>query len=104
MAKQIILKPVFSEKAQDLETAGNQFTFVVAKTANKHQIREAVTAMFDVRVASVNTLRMPAKLRRRFTKRGLELGKRSAYKKAVVTLREGETIDTFGAPDFDAED
>ena len=104
MAKQIILKPVFSEKAQDLETAENQFTFVVAKTANKHQIREAVTEMFDVRVASVNTLRMPAKLRRRFTKRGLELGKRSAYKKAVVTLREGETIDTFGAPDFDAED
>ena len=104
MAKQIILKPVFSEKAQDLETAQNKFTFVVAKTANKHQIREAVTEMFDVKVEAVNTLRMPAKLRRRFTKRGLELGKRNAYKKAVITLKAGETIETFGAPDFDAED
>ena len=104
MAKPIILKPVVSEKAQDLETGLNKYTFVVAKTANKHQIREAVTEMFDVKVAAVNTLRMPAKLRRRFTKRGLELGKRAAYKKAVVTLREGEAIDTYGELDLGADD
>lgn len=103
MATQIILKPVVSEKAQDLETELNKYTFVVAKTANKHQIREAVTDMFDVKVDSVNTIRMPAKLRRRFTKRGLELGKRNAYKKAIVTLEAGEAIDTYGDLGLDQE-
>ena len=96
MATAIILKPVITEKSQELSTRGNRFSFVVAKTANKHQIREAVESMFDVNVTAVNTLRMPAKLKKRFTKRGLQLGRRDAYKKAVVTLRDGETIDFYG--------
>lgn len=96
MANAIILKPVISEKSQELSSAKNHFTFVVAKSANKHQIREAVEGMFDVKVTSVNTLRMPAKLKKRFTKRGLQHGRRDAYKKAVITLNEGETIDFYG--------
>ena len=96
MTTQIIQKPVITEKSQELSTGRNQFTFVVQKTANKYQIRTAVEAMFDVKVASVNTLRMPAKLKSRFTKRGLQLGRRNAYKKAIITLRDGETIDFFG--------
>ena len=96
MTKHIILRPVITEKSQDVATAGNRFTFVVAKTANKIEIRDAVESMFDVKVSAVNTLRMPAKLKKRFTKRGLQHGRRDAYKKAVVTLREGETIDFYG--------
>ncbi len=96
MTTQIIQKPVITEKSQELSTGRNQFTFVVQKTANKYQIRTAVEDMFDVKVASVNTLRMPAKLKSRFTKRGLQLGRRNAYKKAIITLRDGETIDFFG--------
>ena len=96
MTTQIIQKPVITEKSRELSTGRNQFTFVVQKTANKYQIRTAVEDMFDVKVASVNTLRMPAKLKSRFTKRGLQLGRRNAYKKAIITLRDGETIDFFG--------
>jgi len=96
MTTQIIQKPVITEKSQELSTGRNQFTFVVQKTANKYQIRSAVESMFDVKVASVNTMRMPAKLKSRFTKRGLQQGRRNAYKKAIITLREGETIDFFG--------
>jgi len=96
MTTQIIQKPVITEKSQELSTGRNQFTFVVQKTANKYQIRTAVESMFDVKVASVNTLRMPAKLKSRFTKRGLQHGRRNAYKKAIITLRDGETIDFFG--------
>lgn len=96
MANAVILKPVITEKSQALSAEGNRFTFVVAKTANKHQIREAVEDMFSVKVRKVATLRMPAKLKKRFTKRGLQHGRRDAYKKAIVTLGEGESIDFFG--------
>ncbi len=96
MANAVILKPVISEKSQGLSTNRNQFTFVVAKTASKYQIRAAVQDMFDVKVVSINTLRMPAKLKKRFTKRGLQYGRRDAYKKAVITLPEGESIDFYG--------
>ena len=96
MSKTIILRPVITEKSQELSTSHNQFTFVVDKQANKYQIREAVEDMFDVKVSAVNTLRMPAKLKKRFTKRGLQNGRRNAYKKAIITLREGESIDFYG--------
>lgn len=96
MANAVILKPVITEKSQGLSTTANKFTFVVAKTATKNQIRAAVEDMFDVKVAGINTLRMPAKLKKRFTKRGLQHGRRNAYKKAVITLNEGESIDFYG--------
>ena len=95
MATSTIIRPVLSEKSQDLGEA-NKFVFVVEKTASKHQIRVAIEEQFDVKVESVNTLRMPAKLKTRFTKRGLQKGKRPAYKKAIVKLPEGETIDLYG--------
>ena len=96
MANAVILKPVITEKSQAISADGSRFTFVVDKTANKYQIREAVEDMFSVKVKDVATLRMPAKLKKRFTKRGLQHGRRNAYKKAIVTLRDGETIDFFG--------
>ncbi len=92
----VIIKPVITEKSQLLSGDGNRFTFVVAKTANKYQIREAVERQFEVSVTRVNTIRMPAKLKSRFTKRGLQRGRRNAYKKAIITLKDGDTIDFYG--------
>ena len=95
MATSTIIRPVLSEKSQDLGEE-NKFVFVVEKTASKHQIRVAIEEQFDVKVTSINTLRMPAKLKSRFTKRGLQKGRRPAYKKAIVQLPAGETIDFYG--------
>ena len=96
MATQVLIRPVITEKSQQIGRDGTRFTFVVAKDSTKPQIKVAVQEMFDVKVKSINTLRMPAKLKTRFTKRGLQKGRRNAYKKAIVTLRDGETIDFFG--------
>ena len=96
MATTTIIRPVVTEKSQQLSTELNKFVFVVEKTANKHQIRVAIEEQFNVKVRDVNTARMPAKLKTRFTKRGLQKGRRPAYKKAIVTLHAGETIDFYG--------
>ena len=99
MATATIIRPVLSEKSQDLSTNENKYVFVVEKTASKHQIRVAIEEQFDVKVESVNTIRMPAKLKSRYTKRGLQKGRRPAYKKAIVKLPLGSEID-FYAEDF----
>ena len=96
MATNTIIRPVVTEKSQQLSSVLNKFVFVVEKTASKHQIKVAIQEQFEVKVQDVNTTRMPAKLKTRFTKRGLQKGRRSAYKKAIVTLKAGETIDFYG--------
>lgn len=96
MAKEILIKPIISEKSELLSEKLNQYSFVVNKTANKVEIRKAVEAMYSVTVSSVNTINMPSKAKNRNTKSGLIKGSKSAYKKAMVTLSEGENIDFFG--------
>ncbi len=96
MAKQILIKPVITEKADTLSENRNQYTFVVHKNANKIEIKKAVAEMYNVEVKSVNTLVMPAKAKNRNTRRGVIRGRVSSYKKAVVTLADGETINFFG--------
>jgi len=91
----IILKPVVTEKMNLKGEALRQYGFVVDKRANKVQIKKAVEALYGVTVESVNTMRYAGKQKSRFTKTGLITGKRNSYKKAVVTLREGETIDFY---------
>lgn len=88
-AYQIIKKPVITEKATDQTAARNAYTFRVPTDANKIEIRQAVQLLFDVHVTSVNTSRVAGKFRRR----GYTAGKTPDWKKAVVTLREGEMID-----------
>jgi len=95
MAKTILIKPVVSEKAELLSENQEQYTFVVAKSANKIEIRNAVEARYGVSVDRVNTLVMPGKTKNRSTKSGLLRGRVSAFKKAVVTLAEGETIELY---------
>ena len=96
MAKEILVKPLITEKAEILSEGLNQYTFVVARTANKVEIRKAVEAMYGVAVDSVNTAVMPGKTKNRTTKSGVLRGRVPAFKKAMVTLAEGEEIDFFG--------
>ncbi len=83
-----ILSPVITEKATML-SENNQVVFNVPLTATKPQIKEAVEALFKVKVNAVNTIRVLGKVKRF---RG-QLGKRNDFKKAIVTLNEGDTID-----------
>jgi large subunit ribosomal protein L23 len=96
MAKGILIKPIISEKAELLSESKNQYSFVVNKKANKVEVRKAVEEMYSVTVASVNTMIMPAKAKNRNTRSGLIKGRVSSFKKAIITLSEGEEIDFFG--------
>lgn len=71
------------------------YGFIVDYKANKIQIRQAIEAMYNVTVDRVNTMRVPGKIRTRYTKTGFTKGSTGAYKKAVVTLKEGESIDFY---------
>lgn len=95
MRHQILVKPIISEKAESLSENLNQYSFVVQKGANKIEIKKAVEEMYNVSVRSVNTLIMPAKAKSRFTRTGVQKGHQSSYKKAIVTLAQGEEIDFF---------
>lgn len=88
---EIILGPVDTEKGNIQKEELNQLTFEVAKTANRVQIRKAIESVFDVKVASVRTLNVKGKIKRR----GRILGKRKDWKKAVVTLVPGHRIKFF---------
>lgn len=89
-ARDVIIRPIVSEKSYAaLEL--NTYTFLVDKRANKTEIKEAVQAIWDVRVVSVNTMNRRGKLkRRRFTQ-----GKRPDEKRAIVTLADGDSIEIF---------
>ncbi|MDA9563205.1 50S ribosomal protein L23 [Flavobacteriales bacterium] len=91
----ILLKPIITEKMSAQSEKLNRFGFVVDKGANKIQIKEAVEGMYGVAVESVNTLNYGGKRKTRNTKAGVVTGKTNAFKKAVVTLAEGDTIDFF---------
>ena len=92
---QIVLKPIVTEKmtatAEDLQRYG----FVVKYDANKIQIKDAVEKLYGVTVEKVWTMRYAPKAKSRFTKSGVVTGKTAAYKKALVSLAEGETIDVY---------
>ncbi len=96
MTKSILVKPIISEKSETLSENLNQYSFVVAKTANKVEIGKAVEAMYNVAVTSVNTINMPSKAKVRNTRGGVQKGRVSGYKKAIITLEDGESIDFFG--------
>lgn len=96
MAKNVLIKPLITEKTEYLTSKRSQYTFVVDKKSNKIEIKNAVEKMYSVNVESVNTVVMPTKFRTRNTKAGLIKGRISGFKKAVITLADGEQIDYFG--------
>ena len=91
----IIVKPIVTEKMTQLSEKLNRFAFVVDNNANKLQIKKAVEELYDVAVISVNTMNYDGKLKSRNTKSGVLTGRTKAFKKAVVTLKEGDTIDFY---------
>ena len=90
-----IIKPLVSEKANAITEKLNQFSFVVRPEANKLQIKAEVEALYNVSVVSVNTIKYAGKSKSRYTKAGLVRGRGNAFKKAIVTLKEGESIDFY---------
>lgn len=94
--KIILLKPLITEKADTLSESKSQYSFIVDKNANKIEIKKAVESLYTVNVESVNTMVIPGKRKTRNTKRGVLHGRKPSYKKAIVTLAEGDNIDFFG--------
>ena len=90
-----IIKPIITEKITKEGEVFNRFGFVVDKKANKVQIKKAVEAAYGITVVDVNTMNYRADRTTKYTKSGLISGKTSAYKKAVVQVKEGETIDFY---------
>lgn len=90
-ARDILIRPLITEESSILQAEQNKYTFEVHRSATKIDIRNAIEDMFDVTVSSVRTLNMPGKDRRV----GRSVGRRPDWKKAIVKLAEGETIDMF---------
>jgi large subunit ribosomal protein L23 len=90
--RDVVIRPIVSEKSYGLLDRG-VYTFVVHPDANKIEIRHAIEAIFNVRVANVNTLNRKGKRKR--NRRSFTFGTRSDTKRAIVTLREGDRIDLF---------
>jgi large subunit ribosomal protein L23 len=93
--KNILIKPLVTEKVTVLNEKG-KYGFVVDKSANKIQIKQAVEKQYGVNVEEVKTLIAPGKKKTRYTKAGIMSGKTSSYKKAIVKVAEGEIIDFYG--------
>lgn len=92
---EVLVKPLITEKMTALSEKLGSYGFVVNRKANKVEIKDAVEKFYGVTVSSVNTMVLPGKKRSRNTKSKFIVGRTSAYKKAIVTLAEGETIDFY---------
>ncbi|MBQ0158653.1 MAG: 50S ribosomal protein L23 [Bacteroidales bacterium] len=90
-----IIKPMVTEKMTVITEKQNQYGFIVRPEANKLQIKAEVEALYNVTVVSVNTMRYAGKNKSRYTRAGLLRGRTNAFKKAVVTVKEGDTIDFY---------
>ena len=91
----IIIKPLLTEKMTKIGETFNKYGFIVKRDVNKLQIKVAIEEMYNVTVTSVNTIRYAGKTKSRNTKAGVITGKTNAFKKAIVTLAEGNKIDFF---------
>jgi len=91
----IIQKPIITEKLTLQGEKLNRYGFIVSIRANKVEIRKSVENLYGVKVASVNTMRYGGKVKSRYTKAGILTGKTNAFKKAIVTLVDGDKIDFY---------
>lgn len=92
----ILIKPVITEKMTDESEKYNRFGFIVDRRANKLEIKDAVEKMYGVSVDKVRTMVYPGKAKSRNTKGGVISGRTNSYKKAIVDVAEGESIDFYG--------
>lgn len=92
----IIIKPIVTEKMTKMaDNKQSRFAFYVQSQANKIEIKKAVEGLYNVTVLDVNTLNTRGKKKSRYTKSGIISGTTPSYKKAIVTLKEGDTIDFY---------
>lgn len=91
----ILLRPLITEKMTSDSEKNNRYGFVVAKSANKIQIRQAVEKQYNVKVTDVRTINVDGKVRSRYTKTGMIVGRTASYKKAIVQLADGNIIDFY---------
>jgi large subunit ribosomal protein L23 len=94
---EVLIKPLLTEKANAQQESLRRFAFKVARQANKLEIKKAVEEFYGVTVVDVNTSVSPGKNKTRYTKKGFISGVKPAFKKALVTVAEGETIDLYTA-------
>ncbi|NIT56238.1 MAG: 50S ribosomal protein L23, partial [Aliifodinibius sp.] len=92
---EILIKPLVTEKMNELSERFARYGFVVDRNATKPQIKQAVESLYNVKVDSVNTMVYGGKAKSRYTKSGVINGKTKAFKKAIVTLAEGDSIDFY---------
>ena len=91
----ILIKPLVTEKMTTQAERYNRYGFVVDRRATKPQIKKAVESLYNVNVDTVNTMVYGGKVKSRFTKGGVITGKTNAYKKAIITLVDGDSIDFY---------
>ena len=91
----IIVKPLVTEKMTAITEKSNRFGFIVRPEANKVEIKKEVEELYNVTVVEVNTMRYAGKNKSRYTRSGIINGRTNAFKKAIVTLKEGDTIDFY---------
>lgn len=91
----VLIKPIITEKATNDSELFNRYAFVVDKNANKIEIKNAVESAYGVSITSVRTLNYPVQRNTKFTKKGLVTGMKGSYKKAIVQLAEGDSIDFY---------
>ena len=92
---EVLIRPLITEKMTEKAEKLNQYGFVVDKRANKHQIRTAIEELYEVTVTDVNTMVYLGKRKFRGTRRGYISGRTNSFKKAIVTLKDGEIIDFY---------
>src|ERR1700743_1681018 len=94
---EVLVRPILTEKANAQQDKLRRYAFRVNRKANKLEIKKAVEEFYGVTVTDVNTSVVPAKNKTRFTKAGYVQGRKPAYKKAMVTVAEGEAIDLYAS-------
>ncbi len=92
---EVLIKPILTEKANAQQEKLRRYAFKVSRRANKLEIKKAVEEFYGVSVINVNTVVVPGKNKTRYTKKGFTKGQKQAYKKAMVTVAEGENIDLY---------
>ena len=87
--------PIVTEKANAISEKNNRFSFKVSPEANKYEIRDLIEKLYDVKVVEIKTMNYNGKKKQRYTRTGIQRGTTAAFKKAIVTLAEGQTIDFY---------
>lgn len=94
-SSEVLVRPILTEKANAQQEKLRRYAFRVNTRANKLEIKKAIEDFYGITVVDVNTIIVPSKARSRSTKAGLIVGRKQGYKKALVTVAEGESIDLY---------